>query len=179
MTNSMSSSFPIHRMFLKLLLIAAIQVMCEMNHVEAAPVQVSCEYFSRFKWAFLGTIQVCVMKRIHITTRRATILSASDFNVGGLSLYGNKNVHYLLENVGANFPNLLGYDAGDCAIKSIERINFQDLLKLRELMLQDNQLETIESDTFKDLIKLERLHLRKIFNQIFETFFFKFTIFSR
>lgn len=62
-------------------------------------------------------------------------------------------------------------------IKSIAKSNFQDLPKLWELMLQDNQIEVIPAEAFIDLKALKKIHLRK-FSFFAKLFLFYFNCFS-
>jgi Leucine rich repeat len=136
-----------------------------INHVMAN--QIECEGISDFNWSFLGKIEICWMTDETSIHSQGMKMSGKHSNVQGLSLWGNKKVNYLIDFAGKNLPNLLGYDAGNCAIKRIRRNNFGDLSKLRELLLQDNQLESIGTDTFSDLQALERIHLRKKFDELY------------
>lgn len=81
--------------------------------------------------------------------------------VGGMIFCNNLKISFLPLLVHKTFPNLLGYSAASCSIKSISYHNFKSLTKLRELWLLKNKIETIYSNTFEDLASLERLDLRK------------------
>lgn len=129
------------------------------NNVSAS--KVDCEGFSNYDQGFLGTIKICSLQNAVVEEKRVAISTAKNVKMRGITLSGNKNIRYLMENVGSNFPYLIGYDAGDCAIKSVSRKDFHDLPNLRELVLHSNELTMIAADTFRDLKQLERIHLRK------------------
>lgn len=48
-----------------------------------------------------------------------------------------------------------------CAIKEISKRNFEKLLNLEDLYLQDNQIYVVLSDTFEGLVKIIHLNLSK------------------
>lgn len=59
------------------------------------------------------------------------------------------------------FPNLSIYNASHCSIQSISNENFDEMIKLQYLYLDNNQIEVIPKDTFSVLGSLIMLHLRK------------------
>lgn len=91
-------------------------------------------------------------------------ISTRDASVLGFKLNDNKKILSLPIAVASNFPNLQGFDAGDCSIKGISKRNFNGLRRLKALYLQNNQIEKISTETFTDLFELEILDLRKITN---------------
>ena len=58
-----------------------------------------------------------------------------------------------------NFPNLLGFSAGKCTLKTISKENFQGLIQLKELLLFENFIENIPVDVFEGLVALEFINL--------------------
>lgn len=102
-----------------------------------------------------------------------TLILAQDSFVQGLELERNNMIFYLPIKIAESFPNLLALSAWDCSLKEISRKNFENLSKLKQLILYRNEIETIFYDTFADLIALEYLNLRKknstdsVFNLLF------------
>jgi hypothetical protein len=88
-------------------------------------------------------------------------ISTRDASITALSFRDNKKIYFLPIRVHEAFPNLWRYSASDCALTTISRKNFNNLNKLRQLLLHFNQIKTIHSDTFIDLISLEMLDLGK------------------
>lgn len=82
-----------------------------------------------------------------------------DYSIQFISFVFNKKILFLPIRVAENFPNLLIYHATFCSIKTVQKVNFKDLSRLRWLFLDGNQLETIASDTFEDLTSLFRLEM--------------------
>lgn len=96
-----------------------------------------------------------------ISSENTKLSTKRSETVGGMIFCNNLKISFLPLLVHKTFPNLLGYSAASCSIKSISYHNFKSLTKLRELWLLKNKIETIYSNTFEDLASLERLDLRK------------------
>lgn len=105
-----------------------------------------------------GKPKTCMMSG---STAIAAVGSRTETNtaVGALWMFGNKKIEYLPENIDVTLPNLIGINAANCALKAISKANFKNLLKLKNLMLEDNRIETIEGATFQDLKALITLNL--------------------
>lgn len=88
-----------------------------------------------------------------------TISSDYDDDVDGIEYSSNKKIQYLPVNPATIFPDLVIIAASGCSIKSISRLNFEGLRKLRALYLESNRIERVNSDTFKDLDELEQIFL--------------------
>lgn len=144
-------------MFLKALIFSTSLLFCSLNFISSSTV--SCNFLKNFNWGF-GDWYTCFMQTagpIHSTG--FNILSERRENVSGLSFYGNKNISFLPESVSEVFPNLGGYDAGECNVKAIFKANFERLGSVRRLELQGNQIEVLEGNVFQDLTSLIRLRL--------------------
>jgi Leucine-rich repeat (LRR) protein len=85
-----------------------------------------------------------------------------DTAIRGIDFFGNSKISYLPVKINEAFPNLLGYSAGNCSIKTISKENFEGLSNLRELLLFENFIKKIPGDTFEDLVALEFVNLGKI-----------------
>lgn len=121
--------------------------------------EVPCEKLQDYGW-WGGSYKTCLMqKTTSIFSTGFTIESERDESVEGLECANNKKILFLPENVNEKFPNLVGYDVGSCAIKTVSKNHFKELYMLKELYLGGNQIEKISRDTFEDLISLERVSL--------------------
>lgn len=97
-----------------------------------------------------------------IATTGTSISTPRDANIGALTFYDNSKIRFLPENPARNFPNLVLYDASDCAVQAVTRANFRSLHKLQRLFLNGNEIPKIERNTFDDLTSLEELDLSEI-----------------
>lgn len=107
------------------------------------------------------TLATCFIEKQGIHKPGFTISSRRDENITGIWFDQNQHIKYLPENVADRFPNLIGFSAESCGIKSISRENFKGLTELKHLWLKENMLEMIPTNTFSDLVSLEKLHLCK------------------
>jgi hypothetical protein len=126
-------------------------------------VKVSCEFINNFDAGFIdGILKSCdISPTAKINSTRATI-SSTDTSISRLNLSNNKQVIYLPEGVDEKFPNLLHYEAKNCAISVISRNNFKGLGKLKKLNLWGNQIVRIPNNAFEDLKDLEVLSLGEL-----------------
>lgn len=113
-------------------------------------------------WSFSGGQRTCrVSVTKSITSPGFSFPFSKDETVKGIEFFGNVNVSYLPVNIAEIFPNLVGYGAGNCSIKSISKANFQGLTSLKELLLFENFIETIPNNIFDGLTSLEFINLGK------------------
>lgn len=103
------------------------------------------------------------MKSTVINSTHFSITSAQDetLELEGFSALHNKKMEFLPANLGEKFSNLLGLQAFNCSIKEISKENFKDLNKLRQLWLQNNQIDRIDDDTFELISAVEKINLRE------------------
>lgn len=122
---------------------------------------VSCESLSSVTThTNLGEVNTCNMKLCTaINEPKISISHPND--VGQLDLSGNKKIEFLPIDIHITFPNLLGFYASECSVKSVGNENFRYLRKLRNLNLGSNQIEKIIDETFAGLEMLEYLWLSK------------------
>lgn len=71
----------------------------------------------------------------------------------------NRNISYLPEKIAGIFLKLAVITADHCGIKTIAKVNFEDLTGLLKVQLDHNRLTHIQSDTFDDLVSLNFLSL--------------------
>jgi Leucine-rich repeat (LRR) protein len=81
--------------------------------------------------------------------------------ITGLNFDSNKKIEFLPIDIGSYLRGLEALSAYDCAITSIKRENFMNLVKLKYLSLDNNNIERIESDTFSNLHSLEHVRIGK------------------
>lgn len=124
---------------------------------------IRCERFGRRAWKHLGGQRVCFMQKTSQINSADTTISPTDTSVRGLDLNGNGKISFLPIGLDVTFPNLVVHDAYALSLKTVSKINFKNLKKLKYLSLRGNQLESINSDTFEDLTSLEYLDLGSYF----------------
>jgi hypothetical protein len=123
---------------------------------------VSCEQTENHHWAVDKVhLQTCFIRHQIINARDFTISSSRDEKVTGIWFDWNKNCFNLPVNVAEKFPNLEGFSAERCSLKSIEKENFKGLKKVKLLWITHNLIEMIQSDTFEEMPELTRIYLRK------------------
>lgn len=125
--------------------------------------QLRCEKTENVGWGDVGTQKTCRMKEISEINSPSSIISLPpDNSVTGLDLGYNKKINHLPIKVYETFPNLVLYMANDCSLKTISRLNFENLTKLKSLWLSNNQIEKVDSRIFESLLSLQWLHLSKL-----------------
>lgn len=146
--------------------------------VGSASNEVSCEFIVDINFSYVGRHKTCIMeKRTQIDSPDFTISSPVNEKVCGLRLNLNKKISFLPVKVDEKFPNLVGYSAQFCSIRSIHKENFNNLGKLKSLWLNRNLITNVPSDSFDDLESLQYLGLCKLhfllhdFNSILITVF--------
>lgn len=123
-----------------------------------------CERISAFNWNNrVSAPQTCYMDTVtRIEVPESFALLSRDESIQGLNFHLNQKIYYLPIHVHENLPNLIVYNAEGCSITTIVKANFEKLISLRVLSLNDNNIELISSDTFQDLNSIEWIILRKI-----------------
>lgn len=99
----------------------------------------------------------------------STVISSRDFlisnsyenNVTTLSFKPSPYVKFLPILVNLNFPNLKYYQAPNCNITEITKVNFANLTQLIAIALKGNQIETVPKNTFEGLVLLGQIDLSK------------------
>jgi Leucine rich repeat len=148
------------RKLVKCLILATFSI-----HFVSSELHITCEKTSLTSWPIFDSIKVsrktCWIQTKPIDSAQLTISSAKDDTVTALTFFLNKNAFYLPNKVSEAFPKLDIYGAANCSIKEIFKRNFDGLVELTYLQLQENQIERISSSTFKGLKSLKFLSLRK------------------
>lgn len=73
----------------------------------------------------------------------------------------NHSTSFFANGIGQHFTDLHGLTFVGSKLKFIEKRNFEHMQKLRELWLDENEIEELPSDTFQYLKNLEKLSLSK------------------
>lgn len=147
------------------MLLYVIKVFGSIKIAEAR--EISCESITNdggWGWSVNWTkVKTCNMEKVTVINDQDVTISTRDESIGELNFSFNRNISFLPIGVAETFPNLLGYFAKSCAIKTVSKANFRGLRKLTILWLRANQIEKISSDTFADLNDLARLNLCELF----------------
>lgn len=125
--------------------------------------EIACETIENNDWfdTPVGTVKTCLMRETTVINEADVTIATNDESIGGLSLYSNRKIKFLPVQVGEKLPNLLGYSAYSCSIKTISKENFAGLNKLKVLYLNGNQIEKVNRNTFEGLVSLEDVRLCK------------------
>jgi hypothetical protein len=123
--------------------------------------KISCGSIESYAyWSYVDRKRTCsVGTEIAIKEAGVVFEDGKDETIQGLYFDQNKKIVVLPEKVSQKFPNLIGYGANKCSVKSIAKIHFENLPKLRRVNLDGNNIAIIASDTFDDLIAMEFLGL--------------------
>lgn len=123
--------------------------------------EIKCKYTELDSWPIVGDRVTCRIKMtVVIHSNDVTFLA--DPTVEALDFGNNMEIKFFPVDVARSFPNLSAYGTGDCAIKEVGKIHFQNLNKLRFLGLDNHEIETVPSDTFEGLIALMYISMGKI-----------------
>lgn len=128
--------------------------------------EVKCEKNETFDYNFwgYGTAKTCFMQHVTaINSSGVTIFSPRDDMMGGLQFKENKKIRFLPVKIAEKFPNLWIYLAHLCSVQEVSKANFENLIQMKVLVLNQNDITTIYHNTFEDLTSLELLQLRKKF----------------
>lgn len=139
-------------LFIVLLIFAA-----SASQLEAT--RITCEalievYHRKFKACLLT-------ETTNIRTNDVTFEGLENSDVKGIIFNQNKNIQFLPVKVYKKFPNLSYFWAEQACIKEISTANFQGLLILEFLNLDENQIEFIPNFCFESLISLKKILLSK------------------
>lgn len=128
---------------------------------EALTGEIDCESKRDFSWPNVGSGQTCMLTSKNVTIDNPDVTIKPDNAIKALHLGGNRNVTFAPVKLALSFPDLLGYSLNSCSIKSVSKIHFENLRKLKSLYLGSNPIEIIYSNTFEDLVSLTHLHVSK------------------
>lgn len=123
--------------------------------------QIACETLKSLS-PRVTNLLICELSSYTIV-RDITCTISDPFNdqVESMFLSGNQNIEFLPISPHQIFPNIKFYQAARCAIKEISRRNFEGLVQLWQIDLQENQIYAVLSDTFVGLVELKWMHLSK------------------
>lgn len=86
----------------------------------------------------------------------------TDVEVDAIFFNQNPKVEYLPIKIDEKFPNLISYDASNCAIVGIIRKNFKRLHTLENVNLVGNQISVLKTKSFQGLLSLKVLNLGEL-----------------
>lgn len=129
--------------------------------------------FKKIESELLGKLKTCVADQT-IDSDYFVLETAIDTSIEQFFVKDNSEVKFLPERIGEKFPNLKVLSVSKCALTILREHYFKNMTKLKNLLLNHNQIEMIELDAFKDLKNVETLWLRN--NKIEK---FNGTLFSR
>lgn len=148
-------------------LVAAILLICVTF---AAAENIKCSSKSEYVHTHFDVVYGRMSKCCHVTDTEilhddSTFLAVEDISVDGLQIRNTDGFdllpvsHFLPVRIYRSYPNIIGIYAGGQKLKEISKKNFQRLLKLEYLFLNNNNIQKIKSDTFEGLIKLKTVNL--------------------
>lgn len=117
--------------------------------------QIACEEISSQE-------KFCKMRNYTII-RDITYTISDPFNekVETMSFSNNRNIEFLPILLHQTFPNIYIFSASRCAIKEISKGNFENLVQLDSIYLEENEIYAVLKDTFEGLQNLQTLYLSK------------------
>lgn len=122
--------------------------------------QIFCEKTDFTYMHFVGSPNTCILTdTTKIDGKEFKFVDTKDDSLQALKFWGNKRISYLPIEIHKTFKNLISIDAGQCAIKEISKASFQNLRKMKVLLMCCNLIERIDGDTFNGLTSLEYLGL--------------------
>lgn len=142
-------------------LIFILTILCVTSYVDA--IRIECSYSNNgyFSYeSFQATIRYCVVKSSFITEPNQRI---SSFTVTGSFMeiqgifFGSKTVNYVPSNIAVYNPQIRGLIIQSCHLKAIEKVDIQGLPRLKELFLNDNDLESLKNGLFDSNPALEKI----------------------
>jgi Leucine rich repeat len=134
---------------------------------EATANKITCDEVIDHEWGYVKLQKTCWIEKTAVINSQGTRVSGERNElITGLWIAENKNVAFLPENVNEVFPNLVGYNADNCGVKTINKNNFVGLKKLKNLQLNNNPIEKIPNDAFEDLVSLEYFHFSEFCYQL-------------
>lgn len=101
----------------------------------------------------------CTIENQPITDPWYNILDTSDSFIESFYIDNDKNVKFIPENVGEKFPNVIVFHVVKTGLTSIAAKDFRNLPNLKEIELNDNEIERVNRNTFKYLLQLEHINL--------------------
>lgn len=126
---------------------------CGFDEFES--VEIECESF-RDK----NNFEFCMMdEKTAINATNFVIAELKDEDIGGIDFNYNKAIEYLPYKIYMQLPNLVTYRAQWCSIKQISKQNFEELRRLKNILLNNNKIQKISGNTFRGLEKLIEIDL--------------------
>jgi hypothetical protein len=126
---------------------------------QASP-EILCDFVQpEILWNYVGKHYTCFVTEAYISSNR-TIFRHDEKNITAVSFQDNHKIFYLPNKIG-ELTDLVALSANRCSLKSIKRVNFEDMYNLVVLFLNGNSIEVLENDVLSDLPALELIDLSK------------------
>lgn len=126
----------------------------------AAVKKVFCTFTMTKKVFAPGLQSTCVIDQ-DIDTEDFVLGTPKNSSIGKFDASNNRQMKYLLKDVGKTFPNLFGFIAEYCKLTVVRNYYFKDMQRVQFLTLGNNQIASIEAHAFDDLTGLIWLSLHK------------------
>lgn len=101
----------------------------------------------------------CTIENQAITDPWYNILDTPDSFIEAFYIDNDKSVKFIPENIGEKFPNVFTFHVVRTGLTSIGAKDFKNLQILKEIELNDNEIERVNRHTFKYLLQLEHINL--------------------
>lgn len=138
-------------------LVVAASIL-ETFQIKVKAAEIECEKIDRF----IRFKKCCHLhEKTIIRQMNITIAGLEDSRVEAILFSGNENIKFLPVKVYENFPNLEIYLARKAAVAEISASNFKNLVDLKLIDLQRNQIEIVPEDCFQGLTSLYKINLGK------------------
>lgn len=156
---------------LRLIILATLFIIASTCNGQS----VSGYYKDRYYQIFEMNLWTYFINPNHSIFNENTIISEKKTEwTKGLTFSENKKISYLPVKVYKSFPNLVGYNAYNCSLRTVSQGNFERLKELQYITLSQNFLSFIPPNTFQNLTKLKYLFLSNNHLQVIdETMFNK------
>lgn len=129
----------------------------QCGYIESTTTDVSCESIAPRRYS-----KCCFLNNAtSIDTTNSSFSGVRDDSVREINLAHNKKINFLPIRVNDKYPELRSYDAANCSVKTIAKLNFERMVNLKYLKLSSNEIETLDSDTFEDLANINYLSIGK------------------
>jgi len=141
-----------HSMLLFVVILTVLSIsLCE------AEKEISCEERNVNAKKEIATCNINLSAIIDFPGYRIT--SNRNETIETMRFESNKRIQFLPVSSNDKFPNLAVIDACNCSIQSISKENFNNLTKLKKILLSYNEISEISNETFEGLASLEEISL--------------------
>lgn len=101
--------------------------------------------------------------RSEIDKKGFVFKTVKDEHVHGINFSNNSKVLFLPEDLHEKFPSLLMYEARNCKVRSLNKLNFEKLTKLTAVDLSYNFIAHIPKDLFEDSLGIHVINFSMVY----------------